>query len=90
MRGVKRVFAVFSLLIFILVVLVFVLENEQDVSLSFLGLTTGQMPISVFVVVSLIVGMLIGPLLGVLVARRRPVTKGRTEGCYGLLGWRLR
>ncbi|MGK9414801.1 LapA family protein [Pseudomonas cedrina] len=78
MRGVKRVVAVFSLLIVIFVVLVFVLENEQAVSLSFLGLTTGQMPISVFVVASLIMGMLIGPLLGVLVARRRPVTKGRS------------
>ncbi|WP_338490145.1 lipopolysaccharide assembly protein LapA domain-containing protein [Pseudomonas trivialis] len=75
MRGVKRVVAVFAVLIVALVVLGFVLENQQDVSLSFLGQSTRQMPVSVFVVVALIVGMLIGPLLSVVVGRRRLVAK---------------
>lgn len=81
MRGVKRVAVVLATLIVTLMVLSFVLENQQDVSLSFLGLATGQMPVSVFVVVSLIVGMLIGPLLSVLFrnrsSRRGPV--GRSQ-----------
>ncbi|UHG99690.1 LapA family protein [Pseudomonas sp. 7-41] len=70
MRGVKRVVVVLATLIVVLVVLAFVLENQQGVSLTFLGLATGQMPVSVFVVVSLIVGMLVGPLLGVLFGNR--------------------
>lgn len=70
MRGVKRVVVVLVTLIVVLVVLAFVLENQQGVSLTFLGLATGQMPVSVFVVVSLIVGMLVGPLLGVLFRNR--------------------
>ena len=71
MRGVKRVVAVFSMLTAVLVVLGFVLENQQGMSLSFLGLETAQMPVSVFVVVALIVGMLVGPLLGVFIRGRR-------------------
>lgn len=72
MRGVKRVVVVLAVLIVALVVLAFVLENQQGVSLSFLGWATGQMPVSVFVVVALIVGMLVGPLLGALMRVTRP------------------
>jgi uncharacterized integral membrane protein len=57
-------------LVVALVVLVFVLENQQGTSLSFLGSSTGQMPVSVFVVIALFIGMLIGPFLGALVGRR--------------------
>ena len=74
MRGVGRVILVLSVLVVVVVVLGFVLENQQAVSLSFLGLTTAQMPVSVFVVVALIIGMLIGPLLG-LIARRRVLSR---------------
>jgi uncharacterized integral membrane protein len=79
MRGIKRVVVVFSVLAAALVVLGFVLENQQSVSLSFLGLETAQMPVSVFVVVALIVGMLVGPLLGVLVrgSRHKPTVSVR-------------
>jgi uncharacterized integral membrane protein len=48
-----------------------VLENQQGVVLPFLGWSTAQMPVAVFVVVALIVGMVIGPVLGVVVRRRR-------------------
>ncbi|ELQ15661.1 hypothetical protein A986_15581 [Pseudomonas fluorescens BRIP34879] len=80
MRGVKRVVAVFAVLIVALVVLAFVLENQQGVSLSFLGQATGELPVSVFVVVALIVGMVIGPLLGLVVGRlnRRSAVEGRS------------
>ncbi|KRP70399.1 DUF1049 domain-containing protein [Pseudomonas paralactis] len=71
MRGVKRVVAVLSAVLAALVILAFVLENQQGVALSFLGWSTAQMPVAVFVVVALIVGMLIGPVLGVVVRRRR-------------------
>ncbi|MBM9488054.1 LapA family protein [Pseudomonas sp. ICBG1301] len=71
MRGVKRVVLLLVVLVAVLAVLGFVLENQQGVSLSFLGWATVQMPVAVFVVLALIVGMLIGPLLGVVVGGRR-------------------
>ncbi|CAM3179852.1 Protein of unknown function [Pseudomonas gessardii] len=71
MRGVKRVALVLTVLIVVLVILAFVLENQQDVALSFLGWSTPQMAVSVFVTLALIVGMLIGPLLTLLAKRRR-------------------
>ncbi len=71
MRGVRRGFLVSAVLLVVLVVLAFVLENQQSASLSFLGMSTVQMPVSVFVVGALVLGMLIGPLLGGLVVNRR-------------------
>ncbi|ANF85231.1 hypothetical protein A7J50_1809 [Pseudomonas antarctica] len=71
MRGVKRAVLVLVALIIALVVLGFVLENQQSVSLSFFGWATAQMPVAVFVVAALIIGMLMGPLLGVGIARSR-------------------
>lgn len=71
MRGAKRVVAVLIAVLAALVVLAFVLENQQGVALSFLGWSTAQMPVAVFVVVALIVGMIIGPLLSALFVRRR-------------------
>ncbi|MBD8192866.1 LapA family protein [Pseudomonas fluorescens] len=71
MRGIKRVVAVFSTLVVVLVVLAFVLENQQGVSLSFLGLSTEQLPVSVYLVVALILGMLVGPVLGAVIRLRR-------------------
>lgn len=78
MRGAKRVVAVLTVLVAVLVVLAFVLENQQGVTLSFLGWSTAQMPVAVFVVVGVIVGMVIGPLLGVVVRTRR--VKSTTPG----------
>jgi uncharacterized integral membrane protein len=71
MREVKRVVLVLTVLVAVVVVLAFVLENQQGVTLSFLGWSTAQMPVAVYVVVALIVGMIIGPVLGVFVHRRR-------------------
>ncbi|MGB3127557.1 MAG: lipopolysaccharide assembly protein LapA domain-containing protein [Pseudomonas sp.] len=66
MRGVKRVVLVLTVLAVALVVLGFVLENQQQVSLSFLGWTTAQLPASVLMVLFLIAGMAIGPVFAVL------------------------
>ncbi|AQT93333.1 MULTISPECIES: LapA family protein [Pseudomonas] len=80
MRGVKRVVVLLMTLVVALVVLAFVLENRQGVSLSFFGFITGEMPVSVFVVVALIIGMLIGPLLSMWMPkpRRKPTPAART------------
>lgn len=60
MRGVKRVALVLIVLIVALAILAFVLENQQDVALAFLGWSTPELPVSVFVTLALIVGMLVG------------------------------
>ncbi|MCF5725717.1 lipopolysaccharide assembly protein LapA domain-containing protein [Pseudomonas syringae] len=71
MPRLKRVIAVFTALVVVLVVVGFVLENQQNVSLSFLGWSTAQIPVSVFVVIAVIGGMIVGPLLGFAARGRR-------------------
>ncbi|WP_394329472.1 lipopolysaccharide assembly protein LapA domain-containing protein [Pseudomonas cedrina] len=63
----------------VLSVLAFVLENQQALALSFFGWATPQVPVSVFIIISLIIGLLLGPLLGLAFqrkARRRSVSSG--------------
>ncbi|KAF6697143.1 lipopolysaccharide assembly protein LapA domain-containing protein [Pseudomonas rhodesiae] len=80
MRGVKRVALVVVVLLVAFMVLAFVLENQQSVSLSLLGQASGQFPVSIFVVLALIVGMLIGPLLGMMMRswRRKPIQSAQS------------
>ncbi|MDX9670276.1 MULTISPECIES: lipopolysaccharide assembly protein LapA domain-containing protein [unclassified Pseudomonas] len=64
MRNLKRILLGVFILLLVLVILAFVLENQQSISLMFLGLAGPQLPVSVVVVVALLIGMLIGPILG--------------------------
>jgi putative membrane protein len=73
MRSVKRVLLGVFVLLLALAILLFVLENQQSVSLLFLGWTGPQIPLSLVVVLTLLVGMVIGPLLGWFLGR---VSKG--------------
>ncbi|AZF36374.1 hypothetical protein C4J88_1577 [Pseudomonas sp. R4-39-08] len=79
MHGAKRIALVLIVLLAILGVVAFVLENQQKVALSFLGWSSIEMPVAVFVVLSLIGGLAFGPLLGGLVrsrrSKRRPTTR---------------
>jgi len=63
MRNLKRIFVGVFILLLVLAVLAFVLENQQSVSLLFLGLSGPQLPVSLIVVLALLVGMLMGPVL---------------------------
>jgi lipopolysaccharide assembly protein A len=79
MRNLKRVLLAVFLLLMILIVLAFVLENQQPVSLLLLGWAGPALPVSVIAIAALLIGMLIGPLLGWLLgritraSRKRPV-----------------
>ncbi|NMZ34915.1 hypothetical protein [Pseudomonas proteolytica] len=64
MRGFKRFTLALIVLFVALVILIFVLENQQGVALVFLGWSTPQMPVSVFVTGALIAGLAAGPMLG--------------------------
>ncbi|MEB2651349.1 MULTISPECIES: LapA family protein [Pseudomonas] len=77
MRNLKRILLGVFLLLMVLVVLAFVLENQQSVSLLFFGFSGPQLPVSVVAVLALLVGMLIGPVLGWFLGRAsRAARKG--------------
>ena len=69
MRNLKRVMLAFVVLFLVLAILAFVLENQQSVSLLFLGWSGPQVPVSLAVLSALLLGMLIGPFLGWFVRR---------------------
>lgn len=70
MLGVKRVVLVLIVLVTALSILIFALENQRNVAVSFLGWTTGQLPVSVPIIGALIVGMCIGPAMALILQRR--------------------
>ena len=74
MSRLTRVIAMLVVLVLLLCIVAFVLENQQSVSLQFLSWAAPQLPISVFVVLALLVGMVIGPLMA-WVARARRKTR---------------
>ncbi|CAG8872039.1 lipopolysaccharide assembly protein LapA domain-containing protein [Pseudomonas fluorescens] len=63
MRNLKRVMLVVFVLLLVLAILAFVLENQQSVSLLFLGWSGPRLPVSMAVLSALMVGMVIGPML---------------------------
>ncbi|MBN2974891.1 hypothetical protein BFW88_07940 [Pseudomonas fluorescens] len=71
MGSLKRVSALLLVLVLLLGILAFVLENQQSVSLQFLGWAAPQLPVSVFVVLALLIGMIIGPLVAWIARARR-------------------
>jgi uncharacterized integral membrane protein len=66
-----RFASVVSVLFCVLVVVFFVLENQQRTTLSFFSWSTAELPVSVFTILALFVGMIIGPVLGVVVGFKR-------------------
>ncbi len=64
MRNLKLVLLVAFALLLVLSILAFVLENQQSVSLQFLGWSGPELPISFVMIVALLIGMVIGPIFG--------------------------
>jgi lipopolysaccharide assembly protein A len=77
MRNLKRILLGIFLLLMVLVVLAFVLENQQSVSLLFFGFSGPQLPVSVVAVLAVLVGMLIGPILGWFLGRSSRAARKR-------------
>lgn len=71
MRNFKRLALVVLALLVASAVVLFVLENNQSVTLLFLGWSAPQLPVSVCVLVSLLAGMMVGPLLAWFMGARR-------------------
>ncbi len=64
MRNLKRALAALFVLLLAAVVLFFVLENQQAVSLVIFGWSAPALPVAVLVIAALLLGMVAGPLLG--------------------------
>ena len=77
MRSVKRVLLGVFVLLLVLAILAFILENQQSVSLLFLGWAGPELPVSLVVVAALLVGMLIGPMLAWLLGRSSRAARKR-------------
>lgn len=77
MRNLKRVLLGVFILILVLAILAFVLENQQPVSLLFLGWTGPQMPVSLVMVLALLIGMVVGPILGWFLGRTYRASRKR-------------
>ncbi|WP_130904141.1 LapA family protein [Pseudomonas sp. Sample_22] len=69
MRNLKRVLLAVFILLLVLVILVFVLENQQSVTLLFLGWAGPQLPVSLVIVLALLIGMVIGPVISWILGR---------------------
>lgn len=77
MRNLKRILLSVFILLLVLVILAFVLENQQPISLMFLGLAGPQLPVSLVVVIALLAGMLVGPILGWFLGRSSRAARKR-------------
>lgn len=64
MRNLKRALAALFVLLLAAMVLFFVLENQQAVSLVLFGWTAPAVPVAILVIAALVVGLAVGPLLG--------------------------
>lgn len=77
MRNLKRVLLVVFVLLIVLAILTFVLENQQSVSLLFMGVVGPQLPVSLLMVIALLIGMVIGPILGWFLGRTSRASRKR-------------
>lgn len=70
MRLVKNLSLLLVVLAVLVVTLLFSLENQQSVSLTFTGWSAPALPVSFYVVAAFLLGLLLGPLWGVMIVRR--------------------
>lgn len=77
MRNLRRVLLAVFVLLLVLVMLVFVLENQQSVTLLFLGWAGPELPVSLAIVLALLIGMVIGPVIGWVLTRSSRVSRKR-------------
>lgn len=79
MRNLKRMLLGIFILLLVLAILAFVLENQQSISLMFLGWAGPQLPVSVVAIVALLVGMLASPVLSWFVRRPSRTSRKRLD-----------
>lgn len=76
----KRALGFVLVVMLALATLVFVLENQQDIALSYLGFATPEFPASLFVAAAFVAGGLLGLSLGALMVSRLKYQFKAVEG----------
>jgi len=71
MRMFTRAFTAIAALLLVVTTIVFILENQQKISLVFFGWTSPELFLAIPIIAALLIGMLIGPLLGWIVRLRK-------------------
>jgi len=71
MRNIKRLLFFIVVLLIVAATVVFMLENQQHVSLVFFGWAAPQLSVAVPVILALLVGMILGPILSWITHLRR-------------------
>lgn len=74
-RRLKHLVQLLVLLLVILAIVVFMLENQQSVIITFFGWPSVEISVSTCVVIALLVGMVVGPILGMAIRARRKVNR---------------
>lgn len=78
MRNIKRLIFFVVVLLIVVATVVFMLENQQHVSLVLFGWAAPQVSVAVPVILALLVGMMIGPVLAWITGLRRKSTSARS------------
>lgn len=82
MRNLKRLSFFVVVLLIVSATVVFVLENQQSVTLVFFGWTAPELSIAVPVILAFLLGMLIGPVVAFILGfgkRRRLAARGNRQ-----------
>lgn len=69
MSSLKRVTALTLILLLVALVVIFILENNQPATLTFLGWSTPQLPFAFYIAMALLLGWVSGPLMSWFVGR---------------------
>ncbi|MCP1500576.1 putative integral membrane protein [Pseudomonas migulae] len=69
MTSAKRVTALTLIVLLVALVVVFILENNQPAALTFLGWSTPQLPIAIYVVLALLLGWGAGPVMSLVIGK---------------------
>ncbi len=70
MFGLKRALLFFFMLLIVALVVLFVLENQQVVSLVMFGWSMSDVPLAIPMILALLLGFSVGPILGVYIVMR--------------------
>lgn len=77
MSRLRNLVLLLVLLLVILAIVVFMLENQQSVSISFFGFSSVGLPLSACLLIAILFGMISGPLMGMVFGFRRKMNAKR-------------
>ncbi len=77
MRRFNHVLLLLMALLLALLIAIFVLENQQSVSISFFGFSSLGFPLSACLIIAILLGMVIGPLMSLAFGFRRKTNVNR-------------